>query len=89
MKAIQHVGIYLLVQEFSIETDHKSLTHLHTSKHLNGRVMRWALLLQPYTFTTRYRPGARNGNADALSRQAWLEQERPTSLEEGGVRPQP
>ena len=39
VKAIQHFGIYLLGQEFSVETDHKALTYLHTSKHLNGRVM--------------------------------------------------
>ena len=64
VKAIQHFRIYILGQEFSVETDHKALAYLHTSKHLNGWVMRWALLLQPYTFTMRHRPGARNGNAD-------------------------
>ena len=47
VKVIQHIGKYLLVQRFYVETDHKALAYLHTSKHLNGRVMRWALLLQP------------------------------------------
>ena len=35
VKAIQHFGIYLLGQEFAVETDHKALAYLHTSKHLN------------------------------------------------------
>ena len=45
VKAMQHFRIYLLDQEFSVETDHKALAYLHTSKHLNRRVMRWALVL--------------------------------------------
>ena len=35
VKAMQHFGIYLLGQEFSVKTDHKALAYLHTSKHLN------------------------------------------------------
>ena len=59
-----------------MERDRKALAYPHTSKHHNGRVMQWALPLQPYTFTMRYRPRARNGNADGQSRQAWPEQEQ-------------
>lgn len=45
--------------------------------------MRWALKLQPYSFEVQHRPGTQNGNADGLSRQAWLpdpeqEKKRPT-----------
>ena len=33
-----------------------------------AHVFRWALLLSAYDFELRYREGARNGNADGLSR---------------------
>ena len=51
--------------------------------------------MQPYNFTTRYRPGRENGNADGLSRQAWdgdqdEERKRQQPFQGGGdVRPQP
>ena len=69
-RSVQHCGVYLVGKPFTVETDHKALTHLHSSTHLNGRLTRWVLLLQPYNFTTRYRPGRENGNADGLSHQA-------------------
>ena len=71
VRSIQHFGVYLVLKPFTVETDHKALTHLHSSTHLNGRLMWWALLLQPYTFTSRYCTGRENGNADGLSHQAW------------------
>ena len=66
--AIKHFGSYLIPQSFVVETDHKALTYLMSANHHNGRLARWALLLQPYTFTIRYRPGCQHINADALSR---------------------
>ena len=57
VQSIQHCGVYLVWKPFTVETDHKALTHLHSSTHLNGRLTWWALLLQPYNFTTHYRPG--------------------------------
>ena len=95
VRSIQHYGIYLVGKPFTVETDHKALTHLHSSTHLNGRLTQWALLLQPYNFTTHYRPGQENGNAGGLSRQAWdgdqnEERERQQPFQGGGeVRPQP
>ena len=56
VQSIQHCGVYLVWKPFTVETDHKALTHLHSSTHLNGRLTWWALLLQPYNFT-HYRPG--------------------------------
>ena len=95
VRSIQHFDVYLVGKPFTVETDHKALTHHHSSTHLNGRLTRRALLLQPCNFTTRYRPGRENGNADGLSRQAWdgdqdEERERQQPFQGGGyVRPQP
>ena len=66
--AVLHFDTYLVSQPFSIETDHRALTFLNTTKHTNGRLARWALALQPYSFQITYRAGSSNANADALSR---------------------
>ena len=50
--------------------DHRALEHLLSS---NKRLARWALLLQMFKITIRYRLGSANNNADGLSRQAWPE----------------
>ena len=66
--AVQHFGVYLVSHPFVVETDHRALVFLNTTRHTNGRLARWALALQPYTFSLRYRAGPQNLNADALSR---------------------
>ena len=66
--AVQHFQPYLITHPFVIETDHKALVFLSTAHHQNGRLARWAMSLQPYAFTVRYRPGPLNVNADVLSR---------------------
>lgn len=50
-------------------TDHKNLEYFMTSKKLNARQARWALLLSNYNFHLRYIPAAQNGKADLLSRR--------------------
>ena len=62
--------VYLLGREFVIETDHRSLEWLDRLKENNARLTRWSLALQPFSFLVVYRPGLKNGNADALSRAA-------------------
>jgi hypothetical protein len=59
---------YLFGAQFVIQSDHKPLQYLHRSKDLNGRLTRWALTLQEYTFTIEYKKGSSNDNADSLSR---------------------
>ena len=54
----------------SILTDHKNLEYFVTTKQLNRRQVRWAQLLANYDFVVKYRPGAQNGKADALSRRS-------------------
>ena len=84
--AVTHFDTYLITHPFVIETDHRALTFINTADHCNGRIARWAMKLQPYTYTIRYRAGPQNGNADALSRCWELEGDasRSSRLSEGG-----
>jgi len=65
--SVQTFRIYLLGRPFTIETDHRFLEWLDRMKENNLRLSRWSLSLQPYQYNVVYRPGHRNGNADALS----------------------
>ena len=71
VEAVDHFAVYLIGKHFIIETDHKALEFLNSYKSTTGRLARWALRLQPFTFTVVHRAGSKNGNADGLSRQAW------------------
>jgi len=66
--AINKFQRYLYGVEFSLETDHKPLSYLSNAKLTNARLMRWALLLQPYKFRIVAIPGKVNIVADSLSR---------------------
>lgn len=59
---------YLLGRDFDVETDHQPLTCLAQKNVANSRIMRWALLLQPYRMTIKAIPGRENVGADYLSR---------------------
>ncbi len=59
---------YLFGREFLLETDHQPLIYLNKAKVANSRLMRWALLLQPYRMTIRAIRGSDNVGADFLSR---------------------
>lgn len=65
---VEAFRIYLLGCPFVIETDHRALEWLDRVKENNMRLTRWSLFLQSYDYKVRYRPGAANENADALSR---------------------
>lgn len=66
--AVNKLQLYLHGREFQLETDHQPLVWLNTAKISNARVMRWALLLQPYRFVIRSIEGLNNVGADLLSR---------------------
>ncbi|XP_041365121.1 uncharacterized protein LOC121380393 [Gigantopelta aegis] len=59
---------YVYGVDFTLETDHQSLTWLHQTRFDNARVMRWALALQPYRFVCKSIHGKDNVCADLLSR---------------------
>ena len=59
---------YLHGRLFTIITDHQALTWLQRMKDPTGRLARWLLTLQEYTFTIVHKPGRRHANADYLSR---------------------
>lgn len=72
--ALRKFHYYLWGQtNFTLVTDHKPLLGLFSSTkgippQASGRIQRWALLLQAYSFTLRHRSGVLMGTADALSR---------------------
>ena len=59
---------YLYGTNFTIVTDHRPLEYLMSKKDPTGRLARWALFLQQFNITIRYRPGKTHQNADCLSR---------------------
>ena len=67
VEASKHFRHYLLGRQFEILTDHKPVEWLSEQKSI-GRLWRWAVIIQEYDFTIKYREGHDNGNADALSR---------------------
>lgn len=65
---IQKFAPYLDGSKFVLEVDHKPLVYLNSAKELDDRLMRWALLLQPYFAHVKYIKGSENVGADFLSR---------------------
>ena len=65
---VHHFHHYLLGQQFTLRTDHGSLTWLKICKHLKGQLARWLKRLEEYNFTVVHGPGRKHCNADALSR---------------------
>ena len=70
-KSVHYFSHYLYGCRFKVITDHKALVSLLHSRILNRRLHGWVLQLLQFDFSIIYRPGKENGDADALSRQAW------------------
>ncbi|KAK3573596.1 hypothetical protein QTP86_030019 [Hemibagrus guttatus] len=60
---------------FQVLTDHRNLEYLRGAKRLNPRQARWVIFFTRFAFTVTYRPGSKNGKADALSRQFEVDNE--------------
>jgi len=54
--------------QFTVVTDHESLTKLMTHKNLNGPQQRWLTHISHFDCKIEYHPGAKNFLADYLSR---------------------
>ena len=70
---IQKFRQYLLGRKFNLITDHKPLlTIFHPTKGIPetaaSRLQRWAIILSAYDYVVQYKPTAKHGNADGLSR---------------------
>lgn len=68
VRSVEKFRNYLIGIPFAVVTDCQALTFLNKNKSLNPQTARWAVLLQDYEITYRYRPGDRMRHADALSR---------------------
>ena len=68
---VQVFHVYLFGKPFEIQTDHRALQWLDSVKDSNNRLLRWSLMLQPYSFSIKHRKGVENANADCLSRVKW------------------
>ena len=63
-----HIYLHSLKSPFVIFTDHHHLQNFMTKSLLNRRQARWAGLFAQYHFLITFRPGNKNGKADALTR---------------------
>ena len=59
---------YLLGKQFTLRTDHGSLTWLMNFKEPEGQLARWLEKLQEYDMKIVHRRGRKHSNADAMSR---------------------
>lgn len=66
--AVKRFHIYLFGKHFKVQTDHQPLEFINKAKLTNGRVMRWSLALQEYSFNVEYIKGRENVGADFMSR---------------------
>src|SRR5208282_1902345 len=74
VEGVKQYHTYLADKPFVVVPDHVSLSYLKTMRLSgNNRQTRWALFLQAYQFSVRYRKGTLNTFADALSRIARAE----------------
>jgi len=74
LTGVREYHVYLAGRPFTVYTDHVSLKYLQSLKvSANNRLARWALALQPYTFTINYKEGKKLTAADGVSRRPYTE----------------
>ena len=64
---VQKFQKYLYGKEFVLDTDHQPLSFLQKANLKNGRVLWWAMTLQPYSYRINDIPGRENVGADYMS----------------------
>jgi len=68
IEAMEAFASHLLHRQFTVVTDHKSLTKLITQKNPNGQQQRWLTHISRFDFKIEYQSGAKNFLADYVSR---------------------
>lgn len=66
--AVKNFRCYLLGKRFTVYTDHQPLKGVFNVKDPTSRLIRFHHKLSEYDYEIQYKPGRKNGNADALSR---------------------
>jgi hypothetical protein len=66
--AIEKFRPYIDGVQFTVVTDHSALQWLHKMKDPHGRLARWAMKLQQFSYDIIHRPGRSHVVPDALSR---------------------
>ena len=69
VESVSHFNYYLYGQTFTVFTDHKPLTQLRVSEHLNPRLRCFVFKLQHWLVQILYLPGNENSLADTLFRE--------------------
>ena len=70
--SVKHFRPYLFGRKFTIITDHKPLTWLFSCKDPSSKLVRWRIKLEEYDYKIIYKKGSLNLNADALSRNVFV-----------------
>ena len=73
MIGVEKFHQFLWGHNFQLVTDHKPLITIFGSKKgiptiIASRLQRWSIILSAYTYEIVYKPTAKHGNADGLSR---------------------
>jgi len=66
--ALTKFHYYIWGKQFTLYTDHRALTFIHTQKELNSMLTGWHETILSYNFKVEYRPGVMNILPDHLSR---------------------
>ena len=82
---LREFRVHLLAREFTIRTDHSSLTWLLRFKEPQGQLARWLEYIFQFKFRIIHRPGKKHGNANALSRAPALYEESGCEEYQAGV----
>ena len=80
---VKHFHLYVYGKTVEVYTDHKALVIIYEypKSQPPARIERWALRLQPYQLTVRYRKGEENP-ADYMSRHPPKQAAQPASRQE-------
>ena len=68
VRAIKHFRPYVYGRRLKVYTDHGPLRWLNSITQPEGRLARWSMMLSDYDLDIVYKPGAKNTDADGLSR---------------------